>query len=720
MNRALNRFSALLLLLLSVFGQAYLLLDTLDLRPDSSFPLWLALLCITFWLAICFPRGLLWGTPLALGCLYLAFLHYTPDLGSGFDSLFLFLSQILSFEELESSGLTGSYLFVILLFFAMAGSYLIASLTIRSWRIVLCLIGTLPVLGGCLAMNPAPSVFPIAAILLFLVLLIATGTGYREDMPIWKTTFSVLVPVTLLLGILISIYSPENYTYTEQQAAFSRQVDLVLEELNQWIRGDTSSFPGQTPEAASHADESESADAGPLFRSSWDNGEGALDLSRNMSEEVTERDVLRLRADQSGRIYLRLSSYGEYTGTGWSPALEGPVSSISFTAEAVYASEQKQTHLLEMRLQSSLDAQPLPYYSMTSSRSDLSVPFEQSRSQAAYAVVPSAEQLTIPDSRREDEALYRSFAYDYYTRLPESTRHELAQICFDAQLTSDDPQLINKVASYVQQSGEYDLNVEPYPSSDYAVYFLTQAKRGYCIHFATAAAALYRSLGIPSRVAAGFLVEARAGRFVQVTGADAHAWVEIYMDELGWLPVEVTGYSGEPESSENMESQAPLPSSSPADESEGSSSEPESEDSTSVSDEPTLPVGFIENGTSGPQVKRTAVWIIRVFLGFFLLALVLLLNYGLRRMFFRVRTDQVNPRAAVISAYSYSKRVAGFGVETPRRLQQVAEKAAFSSHEILKSEAQLCRSSLDEQIRSTYSLLSPWKKFVFRFLLGLR
>ena len=39
-------------------------------------------------------------------------------------------------------------------------------------------------------------------------------------------------------------------------------------------------------------------------------------------------------------------------------------------------------------------------------------------------------------------------------------------------------------------------------------------------------------------------MNAQRGRFVDVKGAQAHAWAEIYRDGLGWLPVEVTGRGG--------------------------------------------------------------------------------------------------------------------------------------------------------------------------------
>jgi transglutaminase-like putative cysteine protease len=75
-----------------------------------------------------------------------------------------------------------------------------------------------------------------------------------------------------------------------------------------------------------------------------------------------------------------------------------------------------------------------------------------------------------------------------------------------------------------------------------AVAAFLEAKRGYCTHFATTAALMLRSEGIPARLATGFLAHEwseELGRFL-VRERNAHAWVEVHFDELGWLTVDPT------------------------------------------------------------------------------------------------------------------------------------------------------------------------------------
>jgi transglutaminase-like putative cysteine protease len=86
----------------------------------------------------------------------------------------------------------------------------------------------------------------------------------------------------------------------------------------------------------------------------------------------------------------------------------------------------------------------------------------------------------------------------------------------------------------------YSLQPAPTPGVPPLVGFVVQTQTGYCQHFAGAMALMARMLGVPARVAAGFV----SGRFVngewQVTDRDAHTWVEVWFRGYGWLPFDPT------------------------------------------------------------------------------------------------------------------------------------------------------------------------------------
>lgn len=77
--------------------------------------------------------------------------------------------------------------------------------------------------------------------------------------------------------------------------------------------------------------------------------------------------------------------------------------------------------------------------------------------------------------------------------------------------------------------------------------YLMQSKVGSDYMFATTAALMFRSLGIPSRVATGFMADThgydRGSGHTAVTSDDIHVWPEVSLDGDFWIPVEPTpGY----------------------------------------------------------------------------------------------------------------------------------------------------------------------------------
>jgi hypothetical protein len=52
---------------------------------------------------------------------------------------------------------------------------------------------------------------------------------------------------------------------------------------------------------------------------------------------------------------------------------------------------------------------------------------------------------------------------------------------------------------------------------------------------------LFRALGIPARYTVGFAGEVKAGAITEIGADKAHAWVDVYVNGIGWVNVEVTG-----------------------------------------------------------------------------------------------------------------------------------------------------------------------------------
>lgn len=107
--------------------------------------------------------------------------------------------------------------------------------------------------------------------------------------------------------------------------------------------------------------------------------------------------------------------------------------------------------------------------------------------------------------------------------------------------------LVVFVIDYLSDTCTYTItpNEELYPGAGSILdSFIFDVKEGYCTHFATAACAILRECGIPTRFAEGYIVtdyvQTRGMFDTTVLDNNAHAWVEVYYDGMGWVTYETT------------------------------------------------------------------------------------------------------------------------------------------------------------------------------------
>jgi tetratricopeptide (TPR) repeat protein len=114
------------------------------------------------------------------------------------------------------------------------------------------------------------------------------------------------------------------------------------------------------------------------------------------------------------------------------------------------------------------------------------------------------------------------------------------------QITADCISYTSKVIAIYNylKNGDYRYSLKPgiAPDGDQLGWFLFRSKKGYCSYYAFAMTLLLRSLGIPTRVAAGFFVEQETNTFdyYPVRSDMAHAWVEAAFPEYGWIEFDPT------------------------------------------------------------------------------------------------------------------------------------------------------------------------------------
>jgi protein-glutamine gamma-glutamyltransferase len=100
--------------------------------------------------------------------------------------------------------------------------------------------------------------------------------------------------------------------------------------------------------------------------------------------------------------------------------------------------------------------------------------------------------------------------------------------------------IVRRIGGYLEQNYKYS---EQVPNHTFPIdAFLFKDKRGYCQHFSGAAALMLRMLGIPVRVASGFApgtLDTKTHEYV-VTDLDAHSWIEVWFQGIGWVPFDPT------------------------------------------------------------------------------------------------------------------------------------------------------------------------------------
>jgi transglutaminase-like putative cysteine protease len=130
-----------------------------------------------------------------------------------------------------------------------------------------------------------------------------------------------------------------------------------------------------------------------------------------------------------------------------------------------------------------------------------------------------------------------------YTALPQLDPRILATV---AQVTAGAVtpyEIVHSIHAYLSDRAKgfrYSLATEPGTSGDQLVDFLT-LRRGYCEQYAGTMAVMVRAAGIPARVALGYTPGEKQDDGTRlITSDDAHAWVEVYFQSLGWVPFDPT------------------------------------------------------------------------------------------------------------------------------------------------------------------------------------
>lgn len=172
-----------------------------------------------------------------------------------------------------------------------------------------------------------------------------------------------------------------------------------------------------------------------------------------------------------------------------------------------------------------------------------------------YALIPFKDgwdDNSPPEPLTEEER-------ELYLSLSETVTPEIARLAEEIAGKVESPeQKADFITSYLQQKFEYGYDY-PFESSQTALEeFLIKRPPAHCEFFATAAALMLRSQGVPTRYINGFVLQEKslAGDYYVIRFKHAHAWIEAYIPGQGWVTYDPTppGTLGDPDDTAGLSS----------------------------------------------------------------------------------------------------------------------------------------------------------------------
>lgn len=604
---------------------------------------------------------------------------------------------------------------------------------------ILCALGILLALGICWSFLKCRSIWLTAALIsapvipcmiltdtvpaapylfiqlfcLILLLMVRLARKRRQD-----TALMPLLALPVALALLVLFICIPEKTYT----SFA-PVDRFLGHIQEFFTDSGKETP-QTPVRQ---------------ESQW------IDLSDVGPKRKDDATVMEILPQQTGLLYLKGAAYDTYRSTWWDSAgatydtyLSTWRDSAGITADQFFITYR--TPVVRITTKAIHDVLYLPYGTYAIPTAPTDPPAEKNGrvdnpgGWTAYTVLYTGVPAYDESWQQPATGLSRQF-----TQLPAQTLRE-AQAYLDREL----PELqaisaaavwtrAQAIVSHVSRSAQYSLQTRKMPGSsdDFALWFLEESDTGYCIHFASAATVLLRAAGIPTRYVTGYLVNARSDTVTEVTEDNAHAWVECYINGVGWVPLEPTPGNGvantagsettppaetqQSESTETTGSTQPPETTEPAHSGETTESTvPPS--STTVPPEDNSDIGGADGPGKQPWVMPP--WL-KWGLGMPCAAGAVIGQWRLRVMLRQKKRSRGRRNAQALARWQEVVLHCRVRKEEPdSKLLSLAQKARFSHHTVTREELREFDHWLSASVQ-TIRQLSLWKRLLATLILAL-
>lgn len=143
---------------------------------------------------------------------------------------------------------------------------------------------------------------------------------------------------------------------------------------------------------------------------------------------------------------------------------------------------------------------------------------------------------------------YQTYIEETYLEVPKNIKKKIQSQYKNVIQGNSVYEKAKNIQNFLTKEYQYTYHPGLTPEGkDPILFFLEDSKKGFCTQYASAAVFLFRSSGIPARYVEGYKIREEQWKngTAQVLDYDAHAWPEVYITNVGWIPVDVTGeYTG--------------------------------------------------------------------------------------------------------------------------------------------------------------------------------
>lgn len=404
---------------------------------------------------------------------------------------------------------------------------------------------------------------PNACLMSLLIFYYFACIIFKGNRRIYLGRLGILGGVFLLsLGIILLFNNPSDYSATKNNEKYKKRLDTVVKKMNL----DNLTIKSITNVFKNHTTVSGGVNGGKL---------GDADEIK-----FTGKIMLKTTLDTVARneIYLKGYVAYEYEEDNWQMISQTHISEyynyfdnykhavvdpFTYSYNFISALQKPAQNIKVENKNESTKYIYYPYFSdIKVKRSDYDLkPVTDNKTIHSYEFYDMSYNELI--NYYSNETSNTQGEWDYVSKvaltIPKDVRSEFNTLFADApryEGTKESMQAcLDYVKKYLDDNTKYSLKPGKIEKDeDYVLDFLTERKMGYCTAYASSAVLIYRYMGIPSRYVEGYVITKsdmknvkpdRNGQYeISLKDSSAHAWAEVFIPSVGYVPVENTpGYS---------------------------------------------------------------------------------------------------------------------------------------------------------------------------------